>query len=325
MVWPRGGRGFAPRSLHGVGDHPRRDARKGHARAGDRIEKRAGIAREELALADNLWAKAVRSRRPHLVTVVGEPGIGKSRLVAEVERSIGAAGGCVYRGPVISLRGRYFFGDYVSERIWSLVYDPVGGQVVEFLDWTDAFVPEGRWVQIGVDAPTRQNPFTHFSFYGLLALGIAATGVGILVLLALPLNLAFVLLPFLGIALNGTSSVLYATVAEFVDARRHSRGFGLFMTMTIGASALSPTIFGVISDLNGVPATGNRFLLQRVLRDEWRFDGFVVSDWASIQELRVHGFTASDRDSVVAAANAGVNMDMASRLFGIHRYQGRGS
>ena len=44
---------------------------------------------------------------------------------------------------------------------------------------TDAFVPEGRWVQIGVDAPTRQNPFTHFSFYGLLALGIAATGVGI--------------------------------------------------------------------------------------------------------------------------------------------------
>jgi MFS family permease len=82
----------------------------------------------------------------------------------------------------------------------------------------------------------------------------AATGVGILVLLALPLNLAFVLLPFLGIALNGTSSVLYATVAEFVDSRRHSRGFGLFMTMTIGASALSPTIFGVISDLNGVPA-----------------------------------------------------------------------
>lgn len=80
-----------------------------------------------------------------------------------------------------------------------------------------------------------------------------ATGAGILLLLALPLNAAFVLLPFLGIALNGTSSVLYATVAEFVDAHRRSRGFGLFMTMTIGASALSPTIFGIISDATSVP------------------------------------------------------------------------
>ena len=44
---------------------------------------------------------------------------------------------------------------------------------------TDAFVPEGRWVQIGVDSPTWENPFSRFSFYGLLALGIAATAVGI--------------------------------------------------------------------------------------------------------------------------------------------------
>ena len=43
----------------------------------------------------------------------------------------------------------------------------------------DAFVPEGRWVQIGIDRPVRDNPFAHYSFYGLLALGIAATSVGI--------------------------------------------------------------------------------------------------------------------------------------------------
>ncbi|MFT5145130.1 MAG: beta-glucosidase, partial [Thalassolituus oleivorans] len=78
------------------------------------------------------------------------------------------------------------------------------------------------------------------------------------------------------------------------------------------------TVMTSFSDLNGVPATGNRFLLQQVLRDEWQFDGFVVSDWASIEELRTHGFTASDRESVVAAANAGVNMDMASRLYEQH-------
>jgi len=49
------------------------------------------------------------------------------------------------------------------------------------VDYTvvDAFVPEGRWVQIGVDPPTRENPFSRFSFYGLLALGIASTSVGI--------------------------------------------------------------------------------------------------------------------------------------------------
>jgi beta-glucosidase len=78
------------------------------------------------------------------------------------------------------------------------------------------------------------------------------------------------------------------------------------------------TIMTSFSDLNGVPATANRLLLKQVLREEWRFDGFVVSDWASIGELRMHGFTASDRGSVVAAANAGVNMDMASRFYEQH-------
>ncbi|MDX1460578.1 MAG: glycoside hydrolase family 3 N-terminal domain-containing protein, partial [Xanthomonadales bacterium] len=76
------------------------------------------------------------------------------------------------------------------------------------------------------------------------------------------------------------------------------------------------TVMTSFSDLNGVPATGNRFLLQQVLRDEWKFDGFVVSDWASIEELKVHGFTASDLDSTITAVNAGVNMDMSSGLYG---------
>ncbi|MDP6692212.1 MAG: MFS transporter, partial [Alphaproteobacteria bacterium] len=47
----------------------------------------------------------------------------------------------------------------------------------------------------------------------------------------------------------------YASVAEFVAPERHGRGFGLFMTLTIGAWAISPTIFGILSDLNGVPNT----------------------------------------------------------------------
>ncbi len=68
-------------------------------------------------------------------------------------------------------------------------------------------------------------------------------------------------------------------------------------------------------DLNGVPATGNRFLLQDVLRDEWKFDGFVVSDWDSIKSLTTHGFADGARDAAVRAVNAGVDMEMTSHTY----------
>jgi beta-glucosidase len=61
------------------------------------------------------------------------------------------------------------------------------------------------------------------------------------------------------------------------------------------------------SDLNGVPATGNSFLLRQVLRDEWNFGGFVVSDWDSVRQLQVHGLTENDRESAFEAATAGVD------------------
>ena len=82
-----------------------------------------------------------------------------------------------------------------------------------------------------------------------------ATAGGILLLLPLPLEACFWLLPIVGVALNGTSSVLYASVAEFVVPERHGRGFGLFMILTIGAWAIAPAVFGVLSDLLGVIQT----------------------------------------------------------------------
>ncbi len=83
----------------------------------------------------------------------------------------------------------------------------------------------------------------------------AATGLGILLLLAIPLTPALFLLPLLGVALNGTSSVLYGTVAELVAPERRSRVYGLFYTIGIGAGALGPPVFGLLSDAAGVPAT----------------------------------------------------------------------
>ncbi|MDH3643079.1 MAG: glycosyl hydrolase, partial [Gammaproteobacteria bacterium] len=78
------------------------------------------------------------------------------------------------------------------------------------------------------------------------------------------------------------------------------------------------TLMASFSDLNGVPASGNEFLMRKVLRDEWGFDGFVVSDWNSIPQLAVHGLTSGDRDSAFEAARAGVDMEMASDAYISH-------
>jgi beta-glucosidase len=68
-------------------------------------------------------------------------------------------------------------------------------------------------------------------------------------------------------------------------------------------------------DLNGVPATGNRFLLHDVLREQWSFDGMVVSDWQSVEKMTDHGFSQSPGDAAVRAVNAGVDMEMTSTTF----------
>jgi len=72
------------------------------------------------------------------------------------------------------------------------------------------------------------------------------------------------------------------------------------------------------SDLNGIPASGNQFLLRQVLRDEWNFDGFVVSDWDSIRQLQIHGLTENDKESAAEAAVAGVDMEMAGDAYSKH-------
>lgn len=81
-----------------------------------------------------------------------------------------------------------------------------------------------------------------------------------------------------------------------------------------GAMTLMPSF----SDLNGRPPTGNAWLLRDVLRQEWGFAGFVVSDWASVIQLVVHGVAEDDKTAVSQAVAAGVNMDMASGAYAKH-------
>jgi MFS transporter, FSR family, fosmidomycin resistance protein len=79
------------------------------------------------------------------------------------------------------------------------------------------------------------------------------TAVGILALLPLPLFAGLLVLPLIGVALNGTSSVLYGTVPELVAPERRQRAFSIFYTGGIGAGALSPVLYGLVSDLIDVP------------------------------------------------------------------------
>ncbi len=78
------------------------------------------------------------------------------------------------------------------------------------------------------------------------------------------------------------------------------------------------TLMTSFSEIDGVPATASEFLLRQVLRDEWAFDGFVISDWDSVRQLKIHGLTASDRESAHEAAIAGVDMEMAGDAYAAH-------
>jgi MFS transporter, FSR family, fosmidomycin resistance protein len=81
----------------------------------------------------------------------------------------------------------------------------------------------------------------------------AVTALGIVALLPLSLEVAMLLLPVVGVALNGTSSVLYGSVPDLVAPARRQRAFGIFYTGTIGAGAVSPALYGLLGDALGVP------------------------------------------------------------------------
>ena len=78
------------------------------------------------------------------------------------------------------------------------------------------------------------------------------------------------------------------------------------------------TMMASFSDLNGVPATANEFLMRQVLRDEWQFDGFVVSDYNSVTQLSAHGLTENAKEAAYAAVTAGIDMEMVGEAYQEH-------
>lgn len=84
------------------------------------------------------------------------------------------------------------------------------------------------------------------------------------------------------------------------------------------ARAGAATYMTSFNDNDGIPSTGNEFVLKQVLRNEWGFDGFVVTDWASAAEMIPHGFAADPKDAAMKSVNAGVDMEMVSYTFVHH-------
>lgn len=75
------------------------------------------------------------------------------------------------------------------------------------------------------------------------------------------------------------------------------------------------TFMNSFNDLNGIPATANRYLQRDILKGKWKFSGFVVSDWGSIGEMIAHGYSADAAAAAKAAILAGSDMDMESRAY----------
>ena len=91
-----------------------------------------------------------------------------------------------------------------------------------------------------------------FGVVRMIVITEIATGCGILATLALPAAASFLLLPLVGIVLNGTSSVLYATIGDYVEKDRLARAFGFFYTLGSLCGIAAPLGYGLIGDLYGI-------------------------------------------------------------------------
>jgi beta-glucosidase len=97
-----------------------------------------------------------------------------------------------------------------------------------------------------------------------------------------------------------------------VDVSRYALQNVYFPPFKAGIDAGAATVMNSFNVVDGIPATGNKYLVTDVLKNQWKFKGFVVSDWASFGEMIVHGYAADGKDAALKGINAGSDMDMES-------------
>lgn len=132
---------------------------------------------------------------------------------------------------------------------------------------------------------------------------------------------------------NGFQGEDLADPLTIAACAKHFAGYGFsesgrdYNTVDVGTSTLHNIIFppfkaivdadvktfmNSFNELNGIPATGNKFLQREILKDDWGFNGFVVSDWGSMTEMIAHGHAKDLNTAAMLSANAGSDMDMES-------------
>ena len=75
------------------------------------------------------------------------------------------------------------------------------------------------------------------------------------------------------------------------------------------------TVMTSFNTINGIPASGDKYLLRDVLKNKWGFNGFVISDWASIREMIPWGFSKDEKEAAISAVEAGTDMDMEGGIY----------
>jgi beta-glucosidase len=85
-----------------------------------------------------------------------------------------------------------------------------------------------------------------------------------------------------------------------------------------GVKAGAATLMSSFNDISGVPGSANHYTLTDVLKNRWKHDGFVVSDWGSIEQLRPQGVATNKKEAALKAFTAGVEMDMMNRCYNTH-------
>lgn len=147
--------------------------------------------------------------------------------------------------------------------------------------------------------------------------------------------------PFLGsqiakARINGFQGQDLAASHTIAATAKHFAGYGFaeagrdYNTVDVGTTTLYnvilppfkasleadvKSVMNAFNVLNGIPATGDKFLLRNILKDQWGFQGFVVSDWDSVGEMVNHGYAEDGRDAAKKAFLAGTDMDMESYHF----------
>ena len=100
-----------------------------------------------------------------------------------------------------------------------------------------------------------------------------------------------------------------------VELSKHTLKEFYLPSYKAGIDAGAAMVMTSFNTIEGIPATGNKWLMRDVLRDEMGFDGVLISDWAAIEEIIYHGYCADRKEAAVRAAKAGVDIDMMTGIY----------